>query len=129
MTFAKSNQFQQAPRASAPEHQPSARDALEECCLSLQEETLDYFEHLDGYNKLSGFDMTRLISEAIKYDAGVKERQRAAKRAKAAKRLVKILTGAMTRAMMQGDTDLAEDLAAAVRRNVTVWADAYHDSY
>lgn len=44
-------------------------------------------------------------------------------------RLVRILTGAMTRAMMQGDTDLAEDLASAVRRNVTVWADAYHESY
>lgn len=123
--FARVNQFATAPRASAPEHHPSARDVLEDCGIQLQEETLDYFETADT----RGWDMSRLISYAINYDAGVKERQRAAKRAKAAKRLVRILTGAMTRAMQQGDTDLAEDLAAAARRNVTVWADAYHDSY
>lgn len=123
--FARSNQFSTAPRASSPEHQPSALEVLEDCGLSLQEETLDYFDTADT----AGWDMSRLISEAIKYDADVKERQHAEKRAKAAKRLVRILTGAMTRAMMQGDTDLAEDLASAVRRNVTVWADAYHASY
>lgn len=123
--FARSNQFSTAPRASAPDYTPSARDALEDCVLPLQDETLDYFDTANT----AGWDMSRLIAEAIRYDAGVKERQRAAKRAKAAKRLVRILTGAMTRAMMQGDTDLAEDLAAAVRRNVIVWADAYHDSY
>lgn len=122
--FARSSQFATAPRASAPEHQPSARDALEACGISLQEETLDYFEEADT----RGWDMPRLIAEALRYDAGVKERQSAAKRAKAAHRLVRILTGAMARAMTQGDTDLAEDLAAAVRRNVTVWADAHHDS-
>lgn len=129
MEFAKSNQFQQAQRASAPDYHPSARDVLENCGISLQEETLDYIEHIDGHGKTAGWDMSRLISESLLYDAGVKERQRAGKRAKAAKRLVRILSGAMTRAMQQGDTDLAEDLAAAVRRNVTVWADAYYDSY
>lgn len=123
--FARSNQFATAPRASAPDYTPSASDALEGCGLALQEETLDYFE--EAYTR--GWDMPRLIAEALRYDAGVKERQRAAKRAKAAHRLVRILTGAMARAMMQGDTDLAEDLAAAVRRNVTVWADACHESY
>lgn len=123
--FARSNQFSTAPRASAPEYTPSARDALEGCGLALQEETLDYFEEADT----RGWDMPRLIAEALRYDAYVKERKHAEKRAKAAKRLVRILTGAMNRAMMQGDTDLAEDLASAVRRNVTVWADAYHDCY
>ena len=123
--FARSNQFATAPRASAPDYTPSARDALEGCGLALQDETLDYFDSANT----AGWDMSRLISEAIKYDADVKERQHAEKRAKAAKRLVRILTGAMARAMTQGDTDLAEDLASAVRRNVTVWADAYHDSY
>lgn len=125
MTFARFNQFATAPRASAPDYQPSASDVLEDCGLQLQDETLDYFDSANT----AGWDMSRLISEAIKYDADVKERQRAAKRAKAAKRLVRILTGAMNRAMMQGDTDLAEDLAAAVCRNVTVWADAYDASY
>lgn len=102
----------------------SAREILADM-MQFEDETLDYFDTADT----GGWDMSRLISEAIRYDAGVKERQRAAKRAMTAKRLVRILTGAMTRAMMQGDTDLAEDLAAAVRRNVTVWADAHHDSY
>lgn len=123
--FARSNQFATAPRASATDHALTAREVLEGCGLALQEETLDYFDSANT----AGWDMSRLISEAIKYDADVKERQHAEKRAKAAKRLVRILTGAMTRAMMQGDTDLAEDLAAAVLRNVTVWADAYHASY
>ena len=128
MTYAAHNQFFPARRASAPDYAPSAREILEEHC-SLQLETLDYIEMLDCRGKLAGWDMSRLTTEAMLYDAGVIKRQRAYRRANAAKRLVRILTGAMLRAMQQGDTDLAEDLSDAVRRNVTVWADAYSDSY
>lgn len=127
MTLAKYNQFLTAPRASAPDYQMSVSEILADA-MCFDDETLDHFQMLADANKLQGVDAVHLIEEAIKYEAGVRTRAKMARKSKAAKRLVRILTKAMLRAMDQGEEDLAEDLSEAICRHTTVWADAHNAS-
>lgn len=123
MTFAKFNQFQQAPRASAPEPRESARDILANKMM-FSDETIEHFEMLESNGQ--HYSACALIDEAIIYESGVSRRRKMARKAKSAKRLVRILTKAMLRAMEQGEEDLSEDLADAIHRHTTAWADFHN---
>jgi hypothetical protein len=94
----------------------TARDILEERCNFL-DSTLDLIEHMDVNGHTQGWDMADLIAYAYRVDTITREQLASDRRYAAAKRLIRILTGTLTRALRDDDLDMAEYMADAIRRH------------
>jgi hypothetical protein len=94
----------------------TAREIVAERCNVL-ESTLDLVENKDVNGYTQGWSVADLISYAYRVDTITREQLAADRRFAAAKRLIRILTGTLTRALRDDDLDTAEYMADAIRRH------------